>query len=165
MKLYVHLQLFKSFKKVNFYTFEFEDAEQTETDKFFNKFENVTAVSSDLNNIVAWLTLIGEKYGAKLPFFRQEAAAHALPPPMSKMIREVVVNDLRLYCVWISEEIVILANGGIKESQKVQDSIDLLPHFRFANAMAKQIDEFIGSGEFKFNNKLILNLSQIELTY
>lgn len=165
MKLYVHLQLFKSFKKVNFYTFKFEDELHTETEKFFNKFENDVFVLNDLNNMVAWLTLIGEKYGAKTPFFRHEAAAHALPPPMSKMIKEVIVNDLRLYCVWISEEIVILANGGIKQSQKVQDSDDLLPHFRFANIMAKQIDELIRNKEFHFNKKQIQNLSEIELIY
>ena len=109
MKNYITLQLFKSFSKVNFYTFRFEDAEQTETDKFFSKFENNESVADDLNNLAGWLALIGKKYGAKINFFRHEASAQALPPPMSKMIQEVIVNDLRLYCVCVSEQIVILA--------------------------------------------------------
>lgn len=165
VKNYITLQLFKSFQKVNFYTFQYEKDEQTETDKFFSKFEEDMFVSEDLNNLVVWLSLIGQKYGAKIDFFRHEALAQALPPPMSKMMREVIVNNLRLYYVWVSDEIVILANGGMKTSQRVQDSPDALPYFRFANAMSKQINELIKEGDFKFKGKNIINLNDIELTY
>ena len=108
MKNYITLQLFKSFSKVNFYTFKFEDEAQTEVDKFFSKFEDNLIVANDLNNLVGWLSLIGQKYGAKISFFRHEADAQALPPPMSKMIHEVVVNDLRLYCVCVRNRIKLL---------------------------------------------------------
>jgi len=165
VKTYITLHLFKSFQKVNFYTFQFEDDEQTETDKFFSKFEKNESVKEDLNNLVAWLTLIGQKYGAKIDFFRHESSAQALPPPMSKMVREVIVNNLRLYCVCISEEIVILANGGIKTSQQAQDSPDVLPHFRFANAMSKQINELIRDRNFTIRGKNIDNFHEIELIY
>ena len=165
MKNYITLQLFKSFQKVNFYTFKFEESEHTETDKFFLKFELNESVADDLNNLAGWLSLIGQKYGAKISFFRHEASAQALPPPMSKMIHEVIVNNLRLYCVCINEQIVILANGGLKTSQKVQDSSDVLQHFRFANAMSKQISDLIKDGDFEFRGKYILNINEIELTY
>ena len=165
MKNIVTLQLFKSYQKVNFYTFKFEDDEFSETNKFFNKFEMDVSVKEDLEHLVIWLSLIGRKYGAKIPFFRNEASAQALPPPMSMMIKEVIVNDLRLYCLRINDEIVILANGGIKKSQKVQDSPDLISHFRFANIMSKQIDELIKEKEIRFNGKFILNLEEIELIY
>ena len=165
MKNYITLQLFKSFPKVNFYTFRFEDDEQTETDKFFSKFENNVSVADDLNNLAGWLALIGQKYGAKINFFRHEASAQALPPPMSKMIQEVMVNDLRLYCVCVSEQIVILGNGGLKTAQKVQDSPDVLPHFRFANAMSKQISDLIKAEDFVFRGKNIININEIELMY
>ena len=165
MKNYITLQLFKSFQKVNFYTFKFEDDERTETDKFFLKFEDNETVAGDLNNLAGWLSLIGQKYGAKINFFRHEASAQALPPPMSKMIQEIIVNDLRLYCVCVSEQIVILGNGGLKTSQKVQDSADVLHHFRFANAMSKQISDLIKDGDFVFRGKNIININEIELTY
>ena len=165
MKKYITLQLFKSFQKVNFYTFKFEDDEQTETDKFFSKFEGNEFVAADLENLAGWLTLIGQKYGAKIDFFRQEASAQALPPPMSKMVREVIVNNLRLYCVCVSEQIVILANGGMKTSQKVQDSSEVLQHFRFANVMSKQVNELIKDGDFEYRGKNITHLNEIELTY
>jgi hypothetical protein len=165
VKNIVTLQLFKSFQKVNFYTFKFENDEFSETNKFFTKLETDDSVKDDLEHLAIWLSLIGQKYGAKMPFFRHEASAHALPPPMSMMIREVIVNDLRLYCLRISDEIVILANGGIKKSQKVQDSPELISHFRFANVMSKQIDELIKEREIRFNGKFIFDLDEIELVY
>jgi hypothetical protein len=161
----VTLQLFKSFPKVHFYTFQFEDDAESETEKFFSKLENRVEIETDLNHLVVWLSLLGKKYGAKMEFFRHEAAAHALPPPLSKIVKEVIVNDLRLYCVPINEQIVILANGGIKTAQQVQNSPNVLAHFRFANAMAKQIDQLIREGDFKFTGKNILNLNEIELFY
>jgi hypothetical protein len=167
MTRFITLKLFKSFPKVHFYTFQFEDDDETETEteKFFSKLENVMELESDLNHLVVWLSLIGKKYGAKIEFFRHEAAAHALPPPMSKMIKELIVNNLRLYCVPISEQIVILANGGVKTSQQVQNAPNVLPHFRFANAMAKQIDQLIRERNFKWTGKNILHLNEIELFY
>ena len=165
MKQFVTLQLFKSFPKVHFYTFQLEDEDTTETDKFFSKLEKIAEIETDLNHLVVWLSLIGKKYGAKLEFFRHEAAAHALPPPMPKMVKEVIVKDLRLYCVYISEQIVILANGGIKTAQQVQNAPNVLTHFRFANAMAKQIAQQIREGHFEWEGKNILNLNEIELFY
>ena len=165
MNKFVTLALYASFNKVNFYTFQFEGDEMTETEKFFTKFEGEERLSNDLNNMAAWLSIIGQKYSAKREFFRHEGAALALPPPNSKMINEIIVNDLRLYCLRISDSVVILANGGIKSSQTVQGSPDLMPHFRFVNVMSKQIDEFIRDGTFRLDGKIILKLNEIELTY
>jgi hypothetical protein len=84
---------------------------------------------------------------------------------MAIMVREVIVNELRLYCVCVTEKVVILANGGVKTSQKVQDSPDLLPHFRFVNEMSKQITVAIRDKDIKIEGKNILNLNDIELNY
>jgi hypothetical protein len=162
---FVSLSLYQSYNKVNFYTFQFEGDEMTETEKFFTKFEKEEQFSDDLNNMAVWLFILGQRYSAKKEFFRFEGAASALPPPKSKMINEVIVNDLRLYCLRISDKIVILANGGIKSSQTVQGSPDLMPHFRFVNVMSKQVDEFIKDGTFKVEGKNILELDKIEFIY
>ncbi len=71
--------------------------------------------------------------------------------------------SLRLYCVRLSEEIVILANGGLKTGRTVQDSPDLLAKFRFANKMAHQLLELIRSGELQLAGREIVNVEQIEL--
>ena len=124
MKQYVTLKVFKTFKKVRYYTFQIEGDKQNETDKFFSKLEFVEAVADDLFRLNRLIITIGDKTGAISDLFRPEDEAVALPPkPHFRLydilqVREIEHNSLRLYCIWISEEIVILANGGIKKISK-----------------------------------------------
>jgi len=133
-----------------------------EPDKFFARFENEPEWEEDLNNLVAWIEDIGRKRGAREFLFRFEESAQALPP-REKFLAELPVRDLRLYCVRLSDEIVILANGGAKTSQKVADSPDLLAKFRFANLAAKRITEMIQNKEFRFTGKTISDLDKLEI--
>jgi hypothetical protein len=171
MKQYVNLQVFKSFRKVRYYTFQIEGHEQTETDKFFSKLEFAEQIADDLNRLNRLILTIGERTGAVIDLFRPEDEAVALPPKpnfrLSKIlqIREIEHNSLRLYCIWISEEIVILANGGVKTSQKTEDSPDLMPHFRFVKSMGKQINKLIIENSFTFEGKEIFGLENIDLTF
>ncbi len=141
-----------------------EGREKSEADDFFSKFENDKTLATDLDILVAWITEIGDQRGAKARYFRQENMAEALPPPY-RIMAELNVNkcDLRLYCIRLSEEIVILSNGGLKTSQTVQDSPDVWPKFNFANKMAHQILKQLQTGEIQLNGSTILNLNEIEL--
>ena len=116
------------------------------------------------DRLVTWLVEIGNRRGAKARYFRQENAAEALPPP-HRIMTELSVNqcNLRLYCIRLSEEIVILANGGLKTSQTVQDSPDIWPKFNFANKMAQQILKHLQAREIDMKGSTILNLGEIEL--
>jgi disulfide oxidoreductase YuzD len=168
VKQYVNLRLFRDYKKVRYYTFHIEEQEESETLKFFNKLKTQSDYANELNELANWLFEIGNKYGA-LPFlFRFEDEAVALPPNFQGQrrvfIEKIEKNNLRLYCIWISEEIVILANGGVKLSAVVQDSIELMPHLRFAKAMGKQINRLIVEGNFRFMGKEIFEIDNIDLT-
>ena len=167
MKQYVNLQVFRDFRKVRFYTFQIEDSDKSETDKFFNKLKTDMSVSDDLNRLVQWIVEIGSYHSALIELFRFEEEAHALPPPPKGQrqlgITQIENNDLRLYCIWISESIVILANGGIKKSATTQGTPELIPHFRFAKTMGKQINQLISEGNFNFQGKEILDIDNIDL--
>lgn len=52
-------------------------------------------------------------------------------------------NRLRLYCMRLSGGIVILFNGGVKESLAAQDSPDLSMKFHDAQHFAKKIEEYL----------------------
>lgn len=164
MNNFVEIRLFKTFQKVSYYTFWVEGREKSETDTFFAKFENDKSLARDLDVLVTWLVEIGNRRGAKARYFRQENAAEALPPP-HRIMTELSVNqcNLRLYCIRLSEEIVILANGGLKTSQTVQDSPDIWPKFNFANKMAQQILKHLQAREIDMKGSTILNLGEIEL--
>jgi hypothetical protein len=167
VKQYVDLHVFRDFKKVRFYTFKLENETESETSKFFNKLKNVEIVTQDLDKLATWIVEIGQNHGALLELFRFEDEAYALPPPPKGQrkvgLSHIENNDLRLYCVWISESIVILANGGLKKSMKVQDSPELMPHFRFAKTMGRQINQLITEGTFKYRGKEILESDNLEL--
>lgn len=141
-----------------------EGREHSETDAFFTRFENELALATDLNLLVAWIQEIGQNRGAKSRYFRFENAAVALPPP-ARIMAELGNSYclFRLYCIRLSDEIVILANGGRKTSQTVDNSPELMTHFRFANKMAQQLIELIQSGELVLEGKQIMNVEMIEL--
>lgn len=164
MNNFVAIRPFKTFSKVAYYTFWVEGREKSETDAFFSKFENVDSLSIDLDILVAWLSEIGEQRGAKLRYFRNENSAEALPPPR-RIMAELSMNkcDLRLYCLRLSEEVVILANGGLKTGQTVRDSPDVWSKFNFANKMAQQILKQLQTGEIRLSGKRILDIEEIEL--
>ena len=164
MNNFVTIQLFKTFGSVKYYTFQVEGRKQSETDNFFSTYENRPEVSKDLEKLVAWITEIGSNRGAKSRYFRSENAADALPPPASIMAELTVGHcDLRLYCVRLTDQVVILANGGIKMSQTVQGSPDLMPAFQFANKMARQLLELIRERSIDIDGKEIMNLEEVEL--
>ena len=171
MKQYVNLKVFKTFKKVRYYTFQIEGQNQNETDKFFSKLEFNEAIANDLYRLNSLILAIGNKTGAIANLFRPEDEAVALPPKPSfrldriLQIHKIEHNSLRLYCIWISEEIVILGNGGIKASQKTEDSPDLMPHFRFIKTMGKQINRLIIDNSFAYEGKEIFDLDDIDLTF
>ena len=153
---------------MRYYTFQIENHDESETLKFFNKLKNNTEHTDELNELADWLVKIGDEYGA-LPFlFRFEDEAGALPPNFKSQrrikIEKIEKNDLRLYCIWISEKIVILANGGLKLSVVAQDSPELMPHLRFVKVMGKQINRLIAERSFRFMGKEIFDMENIDLT-
>lgn len=165
MKQYVSLRLFKAFKKVNFYTFVIEDHDNSEIDKFFNKVEAMTQLESEVNSLVSWIIEIGENRGAIYDLFRFEEEASALPPKTKFATQALPVGNLRLYCVWLSETVVVLANGGLKTAQTIQNCPDLWPHFTFAKKMGKQLTKLLGTSELVIEGKEIENINEIELTF
>ena len=133
-----------TFEKVTYYTIRLEEAAYSETEKFILRFETDAQYQYDLENILALLVILGNEKGAKSRFFRDESAAQALPPEIREALRENWVQfidaGLRLFCLRMTDEVVILLNGGIKSSQKTNDSPDLVAKFRLAQQLSKAID-------------------------
>lgn len=105
--------------------------------------------------------VIGNTYGADDAFFnRFENRATALPPKGRVKISELELDysgfPLRLYCLALSEELVVLFNGGIKDSQTIQDGKDILStKFYEANDFAKKIFSAMNSEEIIIDGRRI----------
>lgn len=93
------------------YTLQFLSEDESEFERFYAKFKEETEYSEDLMRIVAFIDKIAD-CGALERFFRPEGKCNdgvcALP---------VVKSKLRLYCLRLSDRILILGNGGVKSTR------------------------------------------------
>jgi len=123
---------------------------------FLNRMENSPELDEDISNLLVWIEEIGENIGALEKFFRNEsitADVRALPPPMKVMkTREVIVNDIRLYCLVLNKNVVFLLNGGIKTTTNAKDCPNVGPYIKQANIIAQKIDDLVINNEIKWNN-------------
>ncbi|MCX6222235.1 MAG: hypothetical protein NTZ69_14765 [Bacteroidia bacterium] len=109
MKYKIEIELFEEHHSVTFYTLRFQD-EATEVDKFLDQFPEGCEYDEDIDIIIKWIEQIGER-GALERYFRTEGKivdrVCAIP---------IETASLRLYVIRLTENIVILGNGGIKNS-------------------------------------------------
>ena len=94
---------------------------------------------------------IGNKYGAIDDFFdRTKNKAQALPPRPKRKIPEIeelgIHFPLRIYCYRISESIVVLVNGGLKDARTDQLSNDISLKFYEAQQFAERIENGLRDG-------------------
>ena len=153
MKNFVTIVEFERYDCVTFYTILYEDEEITESDKFFDTFLENEKYAQDLEEIVARMDEMGER-GARAQYFRFEGAAHAIPKNQKGRreveARAVTGNRLRLYCLRVCDEIVILGNGGVKRGRTAQDDPITKKYFDQINRFAKAFDEKIIDREIRF---------------
>ena len=162
MNNFAEIILVQRFKKVSYYSVSIN-----EEDSLFREFvaKHTHTNREKLNHIMAWIKVIGEKFGAKENYFRNEsetADTRALPPKGKDRepvyvetddtgIEQNVPNNLRLYCMRISENVVFLFSGDIKTTDKAQDCENVRPHFRIANHLTSLIDKALIDKEIKWN--------------
>lgn len=93
------------------YTLQFENESETEFECFYNKFKDDAVYNPDLMRIVAFINKIAMD-GAFERLFRPEGkmSDHVVALP-------VLTSKLRLYCLRLSDKILILGNGGVKNSR------------------------------------------------
>lgn len=93
------------------YTIQFMSKDKSEFERFYAKFKNDAEYDNDLMRIVALIDKIADK-GALERLFRPEGkysdGVCALP---------VIQSKLRLYCLRLSDKILILGNGGAKTTR------------------------------------------------
>ncbi|MEM8525090.1 MAG: hypothetical protein AAGG68_10620 [Bacteroidota bacterium] len=171
MNIFVVIEEFVEFSKVNYYTvrLEYDDhiEEDSEMDKFLKKFENVPSeTKEEFDDLLALIENIGNR-GAYERYFRFEDRANALPKSFTKNTKErvfFVETSIRLYCIRLSDRIVILINGDVKTAQKVQDCPNVLPHFRLANKIARKLDNAIKEKDIQIQGKYLKDLDDFFLS-
>lgn len=111
--------------------------------------------NSDYQRIIAALQVILDK-GALERFFRPEGKmndnVHAIP---------IEGGKLRLYCLRISEQIVILGNGGFKNTKSYQEDPKLYGYVLDLQRFEKILKENIDKGYISVDEKELHGTEQI----
>lgn len=115
----VELLLMNSGKSCTIYSIQFMSEDNSEYERFRDKFKNDAKLNQDLLRIVDIIGRIAEK-GAFERLFRPEGkmkdSVVALP---------VITSKLRLYCLRLSDGILILGNGGEKNTRTYEEDDSL----------------------------------------
>ncbi|HEX9512330.1 MAG TPA: hypothetical protein VF939_17685 [Puia sp.] len=141
--------------KCTFYTVRWEDTLESETDKFFNKYDAIPGLKRSAQVLLSFvLDSIGEDHGAIDALFnRYENEVVGLPNKGRVNVGEIVFLypdfPLRLYALRINNrpDLVVLFNGGIKSSSTNQGSKSLSLKWIEACRFAQRIEEALRDKE------------------
>lgn len=134
------LLLVNEAKNCTLYTIQFLYEDNSEFERFYNKFKDDVEFNPDLMRIVGFLGRIAD-FGALERYFRPEGKMNdnvvALP---------VVQSKLRLYCLRLSDKILILGNGGKKRSKTYEEDNELSGYVLTLQNFDQLIKEGVNDG-------------------
>lgn len=129
------VEIFEEHSEVNFYTIRYSDNELSEADCFFDKVLEDEYLEEDVEILSKLIDRIGEN-GAELRHFRHAGTRRdkvaALPEYLSS-------SKLRLYAIRLTKNIVIIGNGGFKNTKTYNED----PFLNECVETLKKIDRFI----------------------
>ena len=132
--------LVREAKNCTLYTIQFLSENESEFEQFYNKFKDDVEFNPDLMRIVGFIGRIADM-GAFERFFRPEGKMNdrvvALP---------VVPSKLRLYCLRLSDKILILGNGGVKKTKSYEEDDELTGYVLTLQNFDKLIKEGTKNG-------------------
>lgn len=125
---------------VTMYTIQFTGEELSEYEKFVQRFKDSAKLKRDYQIIIYALSKIANN-GALERYFRPEGKMNdnvcALPVDSGK---------LRLYCLRITDKILIIGNGGLKTTKTYEESEELLGYVMDLQKFDKLIKSEVANG-------------------
>lgn len=144
------IELIEEHDAVNFYSVHLSEEELSELERFFDKFPEGCEYDEDIDTIIAWLDKIGEN-GALERYFRNEGrygdGVSAIP---------IETSNLRLYCIRLSDKILVFGNGGIKDCTTWQQSETLSDYVETLVDTSRFIASRISGGTLYLIDKEII---------
>lgn len=151
MKQEYSIELLEENDKVNFYSIKMAGEELTELEAFFEKFPEGCEYDKDIDVIISWIDQIAER-GALERYFRPEGnygdGVGVIPIEVG--------NKVRLYCLRLSDKILVFGNGGVKDARSWQESKTLAPYVKLLIDTSRFISSRIKDGTLVLVDKEIV---------
>ena len=145
------IELLEEYQNVNFYSIHLEGEELTEMEAFFEKFPIGSEYDEEIDVIISWIDKIAER-GALERYFRPEGkygdGVGVIPIDVG--------NKIRLYCLRLSDKILVFGNGGIKDAARWEDSKTLAPYVKLLIDTSRFIASRIKDGTIVLMDKEII---------
>ena len=137
------------------YSISFEKDGTTEFEKFVEEFEQNAKYNRDYQRIIAALQAI-LNLGALERFFRPEGkikdSVAAIP---------IEGGQLRLYCLRISEQIVILGNGGVKATRTYEEDSKLYGYVLDLQRFEKILNDNVAKGYVRIEERELNGIDDV----
>lgn len=145
----VELYLIGEGENCTLYTLQFLRDADNEFEKFVAKFINDSDYSEDYTRIAAVVSRIA-RTGALERYFRREGresdSVVALP---------VLSSKLRLYCLRLSDKILILGNGDVKTTRTYEEDSNLKAYVLTLQKFEKLLKEGVEDGSVTITESTI----------
>lgn len=145
------IELIEEHDNINFYSIHLDGKELSEFEDFFEKFPIGCEYDEDVDVIVAWLDKIAER-GALERYFRPEGkygdGVGVIPIDAG--------NSIRLYCLRLSDKILIFGNGGVKDADSWEHSKTLAEYVKTLIDTSRFISSRIKGGTIALVDKEII---------
>ena len=137
---------------VGLFSICFDGSEVSEFEKFLNEFKDNATYNKDFNVILLALSKIIDK-GALERFFRNEGR-------LKDNVKALAIDSrkLRLYCLRISDQILILGNGGVKTTRTYQEDSKLSGYVMDLQTFDKVLLKAQKSGKVTIEKNMITDI-------
>ncbi|MCQ2306905.1 MAG: hypothetical protein MJ000_04980 [Bacteroidales bacterium] len=139
---------------VSLYSICFNDSELSEYEKFLVKFKDNAKLNKDFQMIILALEKIIER-GALERFFRNEGRMKDNLCALS-----IDSRKLRLYCLRISDQILILGNGGEKTTRTYEENLLLSGYVMDLQKFDELLKQAQKTGKISIENNLIIGIDK-----
>ena len=142
-------------RKSTLYSISFEKDGTTEFEKFVAEFEKNARFNKDYQRIIAALQAI-LNIGALERFFRPEGK-------IKDRVAAIPLEGgrLRLYCLRISEQIVILGNGGVKSTRTYEEDSRLYGYVLDLQRFENILDENVAKGYVRIEERELNGIDDV----
>ena len=153
----VELLLVNSSNSCTMYTIQFLTDDKSEFEKFISKFRQDAELNPDFQTIMRFVEQILSN-GALERYFQPEGKMND-----SVVALPVLTSKLRLYCLRLTDRILILGNGGIKKSRTYQENDTLQGYVMDLQKFERLLKQEVRSGNVEITEKEIFTTKNFEL--
>lgn len=153
----VELLLVNSSDSCTMYTIQFLSDDKSEFEKFVSKFRNDAVLNTDFQTIMRFIEQILTN-GALERYFRPEGKIRD-----SVVALPILKSKLRLYCLRLTDKILVLGNGDVKNSQTYEEDATLQGYVMDLQKFENLLKQEMRSGNVEITEKEIKTDKTFEL--